>query len=48
MGLASKVMNIRPWEWDLMTVEQANYTVAWLEDYVKQHEAEAERLKNAR
>lgn len=45
MGLASKLLNIRPWEWALMTVEEANYTVAWLEDYVRQQEEEAEKLK---
>jgi hypothetical protein len=35
MGLASKVMGIRPWEWTLMTVEEADYVVEWLREYKK-------------
>lgn len=31
-------MGIRPWEWDLMTYEQALGVINYLEAYVKQQE----------
>lgn len=48
MGLASKVMNIRPWEWKNMTVEEEDYVCLWLEDYIKQQEDEAAKLKKGK
>lgn len=31
MGYAAMKMGIRPWEWQLLTVEEADYVVKWCE-----------------
>ncbi|MFE7094613.1 hypothetical protein [Streptomyces erythrochromogenes] len=41
-------MGIRPWEWDLLTVEQAEYVHAWLDSYEKAQDEANERMKRGR
>ncbi|MEU0102390.1 hypothetical protein [Streptomyces sp. NPDC006267] len=38
MGNAAHLLGIRPWEWDLMTVEQADAVLYWLDAYEKSTE----------
>lgn len=39
-------MGIRPWEWDLMTVEQEDAVLNWLDGFAKGQQEAAEKLKS--
>jgi hypothetical protein len=41
-------MTIRPWEWDLMTVEQEDRVLDWLDAYEEAQAKAAEKLKSGR
>ncbi|MFE4397211.1 MULTISPECIES: hypothetical protein [Streptomycetaceae] len=38
LGDAAHLLGIRPWEWQLMTVEETEHVHAWLDAYEKQTE----------
>lgn len=44
LALAAKVLGIRPWEWSLLTVEEADYVC----DALDQYEKEMQELANQR
>jgi hypothetical protein len=40
LGDAAHLLGIRPWEWNLLTIEQAEHVLDWLDSYEQQlHEA---------
>ncbi|MFI8278520.1 hypothetical protein ACIGBH_27340 [Streptomyces sp. NPDC085929] len=41
-------MGVRPWEWDLMTVEQADYLLDWLDAYEQAQNEANEKMKRGR
>ncbi|MFD4660839.1 hypothetical protein ACFWP2_35080 [Kitasatospora sp. NPDC058444] len=44
LGDAAHLLGIRPWEWALMTVEETDRVLAWLDSYEQQvTEARAQR-----
>ncbi|MFJ6617582.1 hypothetical protein ACIQOW_08405 [Kitasatospora sp. NPDC091335] len=44
IGDAAHLLGIRPWEWQLMTVEDTDRVHAWLDSYEQQiNEARAQR-----
>lgn len=45
LGDAAHLLGIRPWEWDLMTVEHADHVLAWLDAYEKAQDEAAAKLK---
>lgn len=43
LGDAAHLLGIKPWEWDLLTVEQEENLLGWIDSYEEQMaEAEAE------
>lgn len=37
-----------PWEWDLLTVEQEDHLLAWLDSYEKSQREANERMERGR
>jgi hypothetical protein len=48
IGNAAHLLNIRPWEWDLLTVQQADHVLDWLDAYKKDLDEANEKLKKGR
>lgn len=43
LGNAAHLLGVRPWEWGLLSVQDADALMNWLEDYeAQQDKAEAE------
>lgn len=43
MGNAAHLLGVRPWEWELLSVQDADAVMDWLEDYeAQQQKAESE------
>lgn len=36
LGSAAHLLHIRPWEWQLLTVEETDHVLQWLDDYKQQ------------
>jgi hypothetical protein len=47
LGNAAHLVGVRPWEWSLLTVEEEDGLLGWLEAYADQVEA-AERKARSR
>lgn len=45
LGNASHLLHIRPWEWDLMTVEETDALLDWLDDYQRQMDEAAAEMR---
>jgi hypothetical protein len=48
LGNAAHLLDIRPWEWDLLTVEQADHVLDWLDEYKKDVDEANEKMKKGR
>lgn len=46
IGNGAHLLHIRPWEWDLLSVEQEDAVLFWLDDYQRQAEAAAAEMEN--
>ncbi|GAA2351786.1 hypothetical protein [Streptomyces carpaticus] len=45
LGNAAHLLGVRPWEWSLLTVEEADHLLDWLDAYEKQQAEATERIK---
>ncbi|MGW4852225.1 hypothetical protein ACWEPZ_13470 [Streptomyces sp. NPDC004288] len=45
LGNAAHLLHIRPWEWDLMTVEQADAALDWLDSYKASMDEAEEKMR---
>lgn len=47
LGNAAHLLGVRPWEWQLLTVDETDALLAWLDDYRKQIDEAEARASNA-
>lgn len=47
LGNAAHLLGVKPWEWDLMTVEQADALLDWLDAYKRDMDEQAEKMKRS-
>lgn len=45
MGNAAHLLGVRPWEWELLSVQDADALMDWLEDYKAQQEKAEDEMK---
>lgn len=45
LGNAAHLLGMRPRDWDLVTVEEADLLLKWLDDYAEQMAAQEAKLK---
>ncbi|MFE2559899.1 hypothetical protein ACFXGT_28515 [Streptomyces sp. NPDC059352] len=45
LGNAAHLLGIRPWEWDLMTVEQTDQVLDWLDTYKASMDEAEEKMR---
>lgn len=45
LGNAAHLLGVKPWQWDLMTVEQADAVLDWLDAYKRDMDEQNERMK---
>lgn len=48
IGDAAHLLHIRPWEWQLMTVEQTEWILDWLDSYEKAQEEADAKMRRGR
>ncbi|MFF4576921.1 hypothetical protein ACFY15_00690 [Streptomyces sp. NPDC001373] len=48
LGDASHLLGIRPWEWRLLDVEEAEHVHAWLDSYEQAQRDANEQMKRGR
>ncbi|MGW0537806.1 DUF2949 domain-containing protein [Streptomyces sp. NPDC003032] len=46
LGDAAHLLGIRPWQWGLMTVEQCDHILDWLDAYEKAQDEAHSKVKN--
>jgi hypothetical protein len=44
--MASHLLGIRPWEWELLSVQAADVVLDWLEEYHRKEQEAADRLNS--